>query len=134
MAKLKFKPGVHKLKVQRSKTGLGHFAHEKIKKGACIIEYRGRTLKKGEEFTSRSKYLFEINKHKTIDGSVRTNTARYINHACYPNCEIEIYRSQIFVMAKKNIKPGEELNYDYDTEYFEEYIKPKGCKCTSCAK
>jgi SET domain-containing protein len=130
----KFKPGEHKLKVARSKTGLGLFTHTPIKRGSCIIEYRGRVLKKGEEFTSRSKYLFEINKNKTIDGGVRTNTARYINHACYPNCEIEIFKSKVFVMAKKNIKPGEELNYDYDTEYFEEYIEPKGCKCLSCTK
>ena len=35
-------------------------------------------------------------------------------------------------MAKKAIKEGEELNYDYDTEFFDEYIKPKGCRCDKC--
>lgn len=128
----KFEPGTHKLKVQRSKTGLGLFAHTPIKKGSCIIEYRGRPLSQKEHYTSRSKYLFEVNKRTMIDGAVRSNTARYINHSCAPNCEVELYRSRIFVMAKKNIKPGEELNYDYDTEYFDEHIKPKGCKCSKC--
>ncbi len=128
----KFVPGDFKLKVKRGVDGLGLFAEEPIKKGACIIEYVGPTLTEKEEYTSRSKYLFEVTKKKTIDGAARSNTARYINHACKPNCEIEIRKGQVFVMAKKNIKPGEELNYDYDKEYFNEYIKPKGCRCASC--
>ncbi len=125
-------PGDFKLKVRRGVDGLGLFAEEPIKKGACIIEYVGPTLTKEEEYKSRSKYLFEVTKTKTIDGAARSNTARYINHACKPNCEIEIRKGQVFVMAKKNIKAGEELNYDYDTSYFDEYIKPKGCRCASC--
>ncbi len=128
----KFVPGDFKLKVRRGVDGLGLFAEEPIKKGACIIEYVGPTLTKEEEYKSRSKYLFEVTKTKTIDGAARSNTARYINHACKPNCEIEIRKGQVFVMAKKNIKAGEELNYDYDTSYFDEYIKPKGCRCASC--
>lgn len=128
----KFVPGGFMLRIKRAKTGLGLFAGEPIKKGACIIEYTGRELSREEIYTSRSKYLFEISKKKTIDGSVRSNIARYINHACKPNCEIEIYKGNVFVMAKKNIKAGEELHYDYDTEYFDAYIKPKGCLCGSC--
>ncbi len=128
----KFELGKHALKVRRSRTGLGLFAHEPIKKGACIIEYTGRALSPKEEYESNSKYLFQVTKKLTIDGAARTNTARYINHACRPNCEIDIYRSRVYVLAKKNIKAGEELNYDYDKEYFDEYIKPKGCKCDTC--
>lgn len=131
--KSKFEPVGYRLKIGRSKTGLGLFALEDIKKGTCIIEYVGRTISKDEQYTSRSKYLFEINSKKTIDGAVRSNTARYINHSCTPNCEIDIHKARVFVMAKKNIKAGEELNYDYDTEYFDEYIKPKGCLCSKCS-
>jgi hypothetical protein len=130
----KFTIGEHKFKVKRSRTGLGLFAVSPIKKGECIIEYVGREISKEEAYTSKSKYLFEISRNKTIDGSIRTNTARYINHSCHPNCEVEIWRGRIYIMAKKNIKEGEELSYDYDTEYFDEHIKPKGCKCRKCHK
>jgi SET domain-containing protein len=134
MYKRKFEVGNHKLKVQRSETGLGLFAHEPIKRGACIIEYKGRQISAKEEYESNSKYLFQVSRKKTIDGAVRSNTARYINHSCRPNCEIDIYKSRVYVLAKRNIKPGEELAYDYDTEYFDEYIKPLGCKCQKCAE
>lgn len=134
MKKNKFTPGTYAVAVKRAKAGLGLFAQEPIPKGACIIEYVGRTLTKGEEETITSQYLFEVSKTKTIDGGARSNTARYINHSCRPNCEIDIYKQRVFVMAKRNIKAGEELHYDYDTEFFDEYIKPKGCCCDKCAE
>jgi SET domain-containing protein len=125
----KFTPGNFDLKVKRSLTGLGLFTFSDIKKGQCIIEYVGPTLTQKEEEDSNSLYLFEVTKSKTIDGAVRSNTARYINHSCRPNSEIDIIKGRVYVTAKRNIKPGEELNYDYDTDYYEAYIKPKGCKC-----
>lgn len=130
--KPKFAPGDFKLKVKRSQAGLGLFAMEDLPKGACVIEYVGRTLEKGEDETIISQYLFEITKTKTIDGKIRSNTARYINHSHRPNCEIEIYKQRVFVMARRNIKACEELSYDYGSSFYNEYIKPKGCKCVKC--
>ncbi|MBU6214901.1 SET domain-containing protein [Patescibacteria group bacterium] len=117
------------VRVGRSSAGLGLFAARPYKKGERIIEYFGRTLTTDEEYTSRSKYLFEVNKRKTIDGSARANIARYINHSCKPNCEPEIERGKVYIDAIKNITAGEELSYDYGEEYFDEHIKPKGCRC-----
>ena len=117
------------VRVGRSSAGLGLFATGPYKKGERIIEYFGRTLSKDEEYSSRSKYLFEVNSRKTIDGTTRENIARYINHSCTPNCEPEIERGRIFIDAIKKIKPGEELVYDYGEEYFNEHIKPYGCRC-----
>jgi len=130
----KFTPGGFRLKVRRSKAGLGLFAEEVIPKGACIIEYVGRVISKEEEFTSNSKYLFEIHSRLTIDGTMRSNTARYINHSCRPNAEVEIRKHRVFIMAKRTIKPGEELNYDYGKEYFNDHIKPYGCRCDKCTE
>src|SRR5579872_2194415 len=118
----KFIPGGYKLKVKRSRAGLGLFADEDIPKGKCIIEYKGRKVSKEEEQTSRSKYLFEVSKNKTIDGTARSNTARYINHSHRPNCEIEIHKERVYVFSRRGIKAGEELNYDYGTEYVNEQI------------
>lgn len=132
MRKKKFEPGNFNLKVKRSRAGLGLFTFDPIPKGACVIEYTGRVLTPEEEEKSNSLYLFEVSKKKTIDGASRTNKARYINHSCRPNCEIDISKERVYVMAKRNIKADEELSYDYDTDYFEAYIKPKGCRCLKC--
>jgi uncharacterized protein len=117
------------IRVGRASAGLGLFATRPFKKGERIIEYVGRTLTNAEEYSSRSKYLFEVNSRKTIDGAIRSNIARYINHSCTPNCEPEIVRGRIFIDAVKGIKAGEEFVYDYGEEYFNEHIRPYGCRC-----
>lgn len=126
------KPATPSLLVKRSSAGLGLFAGEPIKKGTFIIEYVGRVISKEEEESSRSKYLFEVSSKKTIDGSARSNTARYINHACKPNAEAEIKAGRVLISSIKNIETGEEITYDYGKEYVDEHIKPLGCRCSSC--
>ena len=121
------------MRVGRSRAGLGLFATRPFKKGERIVEYVGRVISKEEEYTSKSKYLFEVNARKTIDGKPRDNIAGYINHSCRPNCEPEIERGRVFIDAVKNIKAGEEFTYDYGEEYFDEHIKPHGCRCVKCS-
>lgn len=130
MARRSYTPGQFKLLVKRSPTGLGMYAGEKIPKNTCIIEYVGRTVSKEESETSRSKYLFEIAKDKTIDGKPRMNPAGYINHACKPNAEAVIYKQRVYIFSTRAIKPGEEITYDYGTEYTKEHCTP--CLCASC--
>jgi uncharacterized protein len=120
--------------VKRSYAGKGLFATRPYKKGERVIEYVGRTISKEEEFTSRSKYLFEVSKGRTIDGRPSVNIAGYINHSCRPNCEPVIWRGRIFIKTIKGVKPGEEFTYDYGKEYFDEHIKPHGCRCPAHAK
>ncbi len=125
-------------RIGRSKTGLGLFATQKIKKGTKIIRYFGPMLdsknKKHDDIDN--KYLFEINNRWTIDGSVRKNIARYINHACKPNAESDVNsrKRKVVIRAIKAIEPGEEINYDYGTDYFKIFLKPIGCKCDACEK
>ncbi len=132
--KSKFEPGNYKLKVKKSVAGLGLYTESEIEKGKCIIEYWGRTITPAEEYTINSKYLFEIHSRRTIDGSARANIARYINHSCRSNAEPEIRKGRVFIMAKRAIKQGEEITYDYGKEYWNEYIKPFGCRCEKCRK
>lgn len=127
-----FTPGEYALRVGRSRTGLGMFAEEVIPRGACIIEYTGRPATAAEVKANKGKYLFWTSRTTMIDGNIKENKARFINHSCRPNCEIDIRNRRIYVFAKRNIKAGEELNYDYDTEYFDAHIKPKGCLCDAC--
>jgi hypothetical protein len=125
-------------RIGRSKTGLGLFATKPIKKGTKIVRYFGPLLdsKKKADDAVENKYLFELNDRWTIDGSIRENVARYINHSCRPNAESDVKprKKKIFIRAIKNIEPGEEINYDYGTDYFKAYLKPIGCKCESCEK
>ena len=125
-------------RVGRSRTGLGLFATKPIKKGAKIIRYFGPLLdsRKKKDDEIENKYLFELTNRWTIDGSIRENVARYINHACRPNAESDVKprKRKVFIRAIKNIEPGEEINYDYGTDYFKAYLKPIGCKCDACEK
>ena len=125
-------------RVGRSLTGLGLFATKPIKKGTKIIRYFGPLLdsKKKKDDAIENKYLFELNNRWTIDGSVRANVARYINHACRPNAESDVKprKRKVVIRAIKNIEPGDEINYDYGTDYFKAYLKPIGCKCVACEK
>ncbi len=120
------------VKVKRGLDGLGLFAEEPIKKGELIIEYIGNILNKEEaDKVKTNMYLFEVNRNKTIDGSVRWNIARYCNHSCDGNAESEIKKGRVFVKAIKNIKKGEEIVYDYGEEFVKEFISGKGCRCTT---
>ena len=114
--------------------GFGLFARKSFKKGEFVAEYTGRkiTAKEADELTT--KYLFEIDEKWTIDGSPRTNIARYMNHSCKPNCETDVIDGKIIICAIRKIEIGEELTFDYGEEYFDEFIKPEGCRCNKCKK
>ncbi len=97
-----------------------------------MLEYVGERIPThiGDERDNR--YIFNVSKRFDIDGSGRYNTARYANHSCRPNCEAINRRGRIFIVARKQIVPGEEITYDYGRDHFEGYIKPHGCKCQKC--
>ncbi len=123
-------------RVGRSRTGLGLFATAAIEKGAFIVEYRGRrianVLAKRLEMRG-NRYMYELNNHWTVDGSSRRNVARYANHSCRPNAESDVVRGKVILRALRGIKPGEEITYDYGSEYFDLFLRRLGCKCARCA-
>jgi len=121
-------------KVFKSSAGFGLRTLKDIKKGELVIEYTGRKTSNAAAERNPNRYQFDLDEKWTIDGSPRSNTARYINHSCRPNCEAVHYTdtNEIGIEAIRNIKAGEELTYDYGKEYFNEYIKPVGCKCEKC--
>ena len=131
-------------KVEKSKVhGSGVFATKKIKKNTKIIEYIGEKITKKEgdkrsanrikRYLNSSKtgsvYIFELNKEYDIDGSPYYNKARYINHSCEPNCEVEIVDDKIWISSIVDIKKGEELSYDYGYEFDQDDFRDHICKC-----
>lgn len=120
--------------MRRSAAGLGLFALEPIPRGKRIIEYTGPLVPNEEVERRRTgRYFFGVNSRWSIDGSPRTNTARYINHSCRPNAEAIVSGRRVWIWSKREIKAGEEITYDYGREYFEDYIKPAGCRCAKCS-
>ena len=110
--------------IRRSRiAGHGAIATRRIRKGQRIIEYVGEIISQeesdrrypdGENEDNHHTFLFEIDDKKVIDASYDGNEARFINHACQPNCEAVDEEGRIFIFARKNIQPGVELTYDYN--------------------
>lgn len=126
--------------------GRGMFATVPIPKGTRIIEYTGERITKAEGFRREELrrrraarggdgciYTFELNTRVDIDGRVLWNTARYINHSCSPNCESQIVRGRVWVVALRKIQPGEELTYDYYYDYDHHREHPCRCGAADCA-
>ena len=124
----------YQLRVRRSAAGKGLFTEESIKKGARIIEYTGKVVKDSDRRLDWGKYFFEVGKNKVIDGNIKSNLARYINHSCVPNCEADGPEGKVYISSLRNIKAGEELTYDYGEEYFDKHIGAKLCKCPKHSK
>ena len=123
--------------------GTGVFATKDIKKNTRIIEYIGEKVTRSEgnrrsekrlkaflhSKTDGSVYIFELNSRYDIDGNFEYNKARYINHSCKPNCEVDIVDNHIWISSIKSIRKGDELSYDYGFEFDKDDYKDHICKC-----
>ena len=133
-------------KVKHSKIhGHGVFATKDINKNTKIIQYVGekvtrtegnkRSEKRINKYLNSSKtgsvYIFELNNRYDIDGSPLYNKARYINHSCDPNCEVDIIDNKIWILSIKKIRKGEELSYDYGYSFDKDDYKDHICRCGS---
>ena len=133
-------------KVKKSKVhGHGVFATKDIRKNTRVIQYIGEKVSRAEgnrrseerikKYLNSKKmgsvYIFELNKNFDLDGSPLYNKARYINHSCDPNCEVDILDGKIWISSMKKIKKGEELNYDYGYEFDKSDFRDHICKCGS---
>ena len=109
---------------RRSKVhGWGVFALEPINKNTRIVDYDGELIDHEESFKRETEYLergeiwcFTVNRRWVRDANVGGNIARFINHACKPNCYSTIVGKTIWICAGRNIEAGEELTYDYYTD------------------
>lgn len=130
-------------KVKNSKIhGRGLYATTDIEKGTDIIQYVGEKISK-KESTKRALaweeaaretgeglvYIFELDDKYDLDGRLGDNPARYMNHSCDGNCEAINYEGEIWIVAQKKIKKGDELVYDYG--YDMEHFLDHPCRCGS---
>jgi uncharacterized protein len=110
--------------------GQGLFAGLDITKGTKIIRYIGEKITQEESdrrLAAGNVYIFGLNERYAIDGNTRKNTARFINHACEPNCQTEQFGNTIWIVSIKDIQAGEELTYNYG--YEDEGDANSSCHC-----
>jgi len=104
--------------------GLGVFAAQRIRRGTRIIEYLGERVSHAEadrryehkDAEDAHTFLFIVDARTVIDAGIGGNEARFVNHACEPNCESVIEARRVFIEAVRSIEPGEELTYDYQIQ------------------
>ena len=122
--------------VQKSRiAGHGLFAGQDIKKGSRIIQYTGEKISRQESnrrITAGNPYIFTFNDRWDIDGKDLSNTARYSNHSCDPNCEAEITKRAIWIVALREIQQGEELKYNYYYHFKNYGDFPCTCRSEKC--
>ena len=121
--------------------GKGVFALRAIGAGERIIEYRGERIT-WDDATDRAAarggpinhtFYFSLADGNVIDGGRRGNDARWINHACEPNCEAYEDDGRVYIHALRDIDAGEELNYNYALIYDERHTPALkrlfACRC-----
>jgi uncharacterized protein len=109
--------------------GKGVFAEVNIAEGETLIEYKGEIITWPEALRRHPHdpsdpnhtFYFSIDEKHVIDGKINGNSARWINHSCDPSCEADEQNGRVFIKALRNIKAGEELNYDYGLVIDERY-------------
>lgn len=125
--------------------GSGVFARRKIPAGTRIIEYDGARISHKEADRRHPTnpddpfhtFFFVVSSGKVIDGNDNGNDARWINHACDPNCDSEEGSGgkRVYIVAKRDIARGEELNYDYGLVMEDKITKTLrsqyACRCGS---
>jgi SET domain-containing protein len=126
--------------IQKRRSGIagwGVFATQSIPKNTRIIDYAGEKITSRESARRERGYLqrgriwcFKLSERHVRDAAVGGNLARYINHACRPNCYTQIVGDTIWIRAARTIRKGEELTYDYSTDG-EASIT---CRCTPGCK
>jgi SET domain-containing protein len=134
--------GGRRIQVRKSGVhGKGVFALRPIKKGETIIEYTGEMISWAEALRRHPHdptdpnhtFYFHIDEDRVIDAKHGGNAARWINHACDPNCEADEAGDRVFIKALRNLKPGEELFYDYglviDERYTPALKRQFACHC-----
>ena len=125
--------------------GYGLFARMALTRGTRIIEYAGERITKAEADRRDDQrlarlaaggdgcvYIYELNQRHDIDGRVPWNLARRINHSCAPNCETQVVRGRIWIVALRAIPAGEELTYDYRFDFTEWRDHPCRCGAPGC--
>ena len=126
-ARLEFKPSpIH---------GTGAFAREPLDRGERVLEYVGERITKEESnrrCAAGNDGVFYLDERFNLDGRVAWNPARFLNHSCAPNCDAELIAGRLWIVARRDIAPGEELVFDYGYDLEDAHDYPCRCGAARC--
>ena len=120
-------------KSQLPGAGLGLWAKRDFKKGEIIVMYDGERVtwkeceKRNLEQEGHGGYYMFINKRRCIDAQhTLWAKGRYANDACgvsrvpglRNNSRYEVIDGDVFIVASRNIKAGEEIFVSYGKSYW----------------
>ncbi|KAI1301454.1 Histone-lysine N-methyltransferase ASH1L [Halotydeus destructor] len=140
MRQHKWAPGLQRIMTRNR--GWGVRTMDPIKKGQFVLEYIGEVVT-ADKFQGRMMneykddphhYCLFLDSYLVIDGYRSANEGRFVNHSCEPNCQMQkwsvsgLYRVGLF--ANRDIKPGEELSYDYNFHSYNSESQ-QACLCGS---
>jgi NuA3 HAT complex component NTO1 len=123
--------------------GWGLIAKTHIKAGTMVVPFRGESVRpsvanlreKAYELSGRDCYLLMADPRTVIDTTNKGNVARFTNHSCNPNMYTKIVSadgaSHIIFFTRADVKPGEELTYNYRFDA-EEGRVPCYCGAYNC--
>ena len=108
-------------------------ARAAIKKGELIVVWSG-TLVDGDELNSLPatvrRYSLQVEENYYLVSLSDCEPPDYVNHSCEPNSGLS---GQITLVAMRDIKPGEEISYDYATSDGSSYDEFQcGCGSDRC--
>ncbi len=116
-----------KVEIKETNKGKGIFANKKIGKYERILEFEKNFVTKPSNFTLRiAENIHQISK----DPCAKEN---FVNHSCEPNAYINF--KDLSLKALRNIKPDEEIAYNYLTvDWDDEDIFECKCRAKNCYK
>lgn len=131
--------------IQTEKKGYGLVAEQPISEGAFVYEYIGEVV---DEETFRQRmidydtrklrhfYFMMLTKDAFIDATDRGSLARFCNHSCSPNAYVDKWvvgdKLRMGIFAKRLIKEGEEITFDYNVDRYGAQLQPCYCGSSNC--
>lgn len=118
------------LRFRTEQRGYGVKAAERIPKGAFIREFVGEVIDNDEKRRRHENYVkigyppdyfMIVDDNRIIDATMKGNIARFINHSCEPNAELQSWTvdgvKRIGIFSTKTINPEEEITIHYGFLY-----------------
>jgi uncharacterized protein len=115
--------------------GMGAYARHEIPAGTRILEYVGEKISKVESLRrceASNPFIFDFDEAYDLDGNVPNNPARFLNHSCAPNCDVELIEGRLWVVARRDIRGGEELTFNYGYDLVDYRENPCRCGTPDC--